>query len=178
MNNSKTALLLHGFTSTSNSYFLPKTREYLEDNGFEVCAPDLPNPDAPSLESWIAAVEPMLASVNHEFDTVVCHSLGGSLAFQLLSRHLLKAKKLFVIGSSYGPCANRDMNTFSSPAIDFNLVKEYTGSIYAVFSLDDPWTPSEYGLLTIKELGAIGLVFSNMGHFEVNELPKVVLDLL
>lgn len=174
----KRALLLHGFHSTSASYFLPHTFAALEVKGYEVIAKSLPSPDEPSLQCWTDALLPELIAVDHAVDLVVAHSLGGCFALQLLSQKLLRTQCLVLIGASFGPKNSDPLNSFVIPPFDLERIKVQAPRIYSVFSYDDPWTLPEYGALLIKQLRATGLVYSDQGHFEVDELPCDLLKLI
>jgi predicted alpha/beta hydrolase family esterase len=171
------ALFIHGFHSTSKSYFFPSTEKTLTDRGYCVFNSDLPNPDQPFLDQWVKSTEESILGVKY-FDVILAHSLGGMLALQLLSKCIIEAKRAILIGSSFGPKNNKYMDTFVSTPIIFENIIKNTEKIYSVFSLDDPWTASEYGLLAVKQLGSIGIVYHDMGHFEIEVLPTEVMEIL
>ena len=171
------ALFIHGFHSTSKSYFFPRTEKTLTDRGYCVFNFDLPNPHQPSLYEWLRCTEENIQGVKY-FDVILAHSLGGMLALQLLSQGIIEAKRAILIGSSFGPKNNEYMDTFVSTPIVFENIIKNTEKMYSVFSLDDPWTASEYGLLAVKQLGSIGIVYHDMGHFEFEVLPTEVMNIL
>src|SRR5210317_1614879 len=105
----KKALLLHGFMSDENSFFLPNTKTELEALNYEVYLKSYPNPQNPNIEEWVNS---FLEFNLKEFDLVIAHSLGGTFALNLITRELLKAKILIMLGSSVGPKNNAGMNTF------------------------------------------------------------------
>jgi predicted alpha/beta hydrolase family esterase len=77
-----------------------------------------------------------------EIDWLVAHSLGGLLALQLLSVGELQSKVTLLIGTSFGPKDNADMNAFLRNPLDLATIKQGAGKLYSAFSLDDPWTPA------------------------------------
>lgn len=107
----------------------------------------------------------------------ICHSLGGTLAMSLVTQDLLDLKALFVIGSSFGPKDEADLNTFLVPPIDLNKIRKIK-RLFAVASFDDPWTHQEYSTLFVKQCGAIGLFYAKHGHFESVSLPEEVMEMI
>ena len=169
------ALLLHGFMSDKDSFFLPNTKEYLESLGFKVYLESFPSPKAPSLTEWVRTFKNINQS---EFDLVIAHSLGGTFALSLITQGLMTTQKLVMIGSSIGPKENLDMNSFLTPALNLAKIIESTPEIFVLQSYDDPWTLPIYGQVSIQSLNAVGLYYADQGHFEVQRLPKHIWQLL
>ena len=170
-------MLLHGFLSSNQSYFLPKLHSDLKMLGHTVLSPSLSNPSQPILENWIMEIMDLVEGQT-KLDCIVAHSLGGLLALQLLSQNKIETKKLILISSSFGPKSLSVMNNFLSPPIDIDTIKNRAKKIYTVFSFDDPWTESEYGILQVKQLQSIGITYPNQGHFENDDLPEEVRNII
>jgi predicted alpha/beta hydrolase family esterase len=164
-------LLLHGFASSSRSYFLPWLKSRYETEGHTVSAPDFPEPHAPHVDQWTQAYEQLHQT---EFNAVVAHSLGGTFALSLLSRKLLACDLLIMIGSSPGPKDNPHMNTFLKYPLDFDAARSNAKEIVTVQSFDDPWTLPEYGIVNVKQSKGYGLFYADKGHFETETLPEEV----
>lgn len=173
----QSCLLLHGFMSTADSYFLPDLTTKLLANGLHIFAPSCPNPEAPQLSEWISCVTKTLGKQRH-LEMIIAHSLGGLLALQLLSQNMIQADRLFMIGASFGPKENMAMNTFLNPPLNIEQIKRNTQKIYTAFSFDDPWTAPEYGILKVKQLDAVGIVYNTQGHFECSQLPQELYRLI
>jgi predicted alpha/beta hydrolase family esterase len=171
----KKALLLHGFMSDENSFFLPNTKTELEALKYEVYLKSYPNPQNPNIEEWVNS---FLEFNLKEFDLVIAHSLGGTFALNLITRELLKAKILIMLGSSVGPKNNAGMNTFLTPPLELEKVKASVPKIIIAQSFDDPWTLPAYGKVAVQSLNAIGLFYANKGHFETKSLPEEIWKLI
>ena len=176
-NTQQSALLLHGFASTAQSYFLPSLATTLKESGYQVFCPSLPNSSEPECDRWIKQTHDLLGQETN-IDLIVAHSLGGCLAMQLLSQQLITVNKLFMIASSFGPKSVGAMNTFLTPHFDLKAIQEQTKQIWAISSYDDPWTDHEYSALFVKQLNAIGIFMNGWGHFEVDELPDPIMKIL
>lgn len=165
-------LLLHGFKCSSKSYFFPHLRTHFEAAGHTVFAPDFPTPEAPHIDAWTQVVDELPV---HRFDLVVGHSLGGCLAWSMLTRGRLAAGTLAAISASPGPKEEVHMNTFLKYPLDFALINQRVEKTIVVHSLDDPWTYPEYALVSLRETKGIALLYADKGHFETDALPAEVL---
>ncbi|ORY92865.1 Alpha/Beta hydrolase protein [Leucosporidium creatinivorum] len=94
---SKTAVLLHGLTSASPSWF--RVAQGLVDAGYYVIAPDLighghaARPTDYSIDSFVSHLRPQLDGLSAPLDLLVGHSLGGRLAVALQ----LKPKRMVLL---------------------------------------------------------------------------------
>lgn len=69
-------LLLHGWQNRRTpGHWLHWLAGELADRGHQVAFPQLPDPDQPRLELWMAATRNALESLDRQRRTVVCHSL-------------------------------------------------------------------------------------------------------
>lgn len=171
----KKALLLHGFMSNEESFFLPDTKNKLEALNYEVFSKSYPSPNNPNIEQWTSSY---LELNQKEYDLVIAHSLGGTFALNLITRDQLQTKKLVMLGSSIGPKNNAGMNTFLTPPLELEKVKANVAQIIIMQSFDDPWTLPVYGQVALQSLNAIGLFYSDKGHFETTTLPNEIWKLI
>lgn len=158
----------------SNTYFFPSLKKELLSFG-EIVAPSFPNPEQPCFDEWRDYFVQNV--IDQNFDLTVCHSLGGTFAMNLISQGVLSTRCLVTISSSHGPKSIDCLNTFLSPKIDLEKLKELE-KYFVIQSFDDPYTHPEFGTLLVKQANAIGLFYNNLGHFEVSELPQDVMSIL
>jgi predicted alpha/beta hydrolase family esterase len=171
----KRILLLHGYFGSQDSFFLPFLKKKLLREGHDVFCPSLPHSDKPILSAWVEVTQEWCSL--GPVDLAICHSLGGTLAMSLVTQDLIDLKALVVIGSSFGPKDEAELNTFLVPSIDLKKIRQIK-RLFAVSSFDDPWTHHEYSNLFVKQCGAVGLFFSNKGHFESETLPEEVMAMI
>jgi predicted alpha/beta hydrolase family esterase len=69
-------LILHGWQGSGPGHWQTWLAERLRADGHDVRYPDLPDPDRPELEPWLAA---LAAELRPAEDTVICHSLACCL---------------------------------------------------------------------------------------------------
>lgn len=135
----------------------------------------MPNKDAPQLTEWLEDL--VKRTESSTYDLCIGHSLGGTFAMQLVSQELMTFKNLFVVGSSFGPKDSECMNSFLNPPLNIEKIKAIN-KLYALHSFDDPATHIEYGILTVKQLGAVGIFYNDRGHFLDNTIPEDIKTLL
>ena len=52
----KNAIILHGTGTKNTDFWFPYLKSNLEERGFEVWLPQLPNDETPNLEEWLPFV--------------------------------------------------------------------------------------------------------------------------
>lgn len=67
-------VILHGWQGNAPGHWQTWLAEQLAENGATVAYPDLPDPDWPTLDAWLAAIAEELQQVPADA-LVVCHSL-------------------------------------------------------------------------------------------------------
>lgn len=81
----KNALILHGAGNNSQGNWFPWLKSNLEKKSWNVCSPDLPNPDAPNFR-WI---ETIFSNESWKFNAdsaIIGHSAGATLILRILER--------------------------------------------------------------------------------------------
>ena len=78
-------LVLHGwYKSSSKGACIPWLKKSLEEKGFRVQAPDLPNPEKPTEDEQVNSI--LKTCMIDERTIIVGHSLGGTVAMKLLEK--------------------------------------------------------------------------------------------
>jgi len=153
----KRAFIIHGWDGYPEEARFPWLKEELEKNGFTVAVPAMPQPDEPTIETWV----PKLAEVVGEPDERT-YLVGHSMGCQTILRYLagLEGKKIGGIVLVAGffelrPLETEDEERILEPwietQIDFAKVRAATGNITAIFSDNDPWVPLEKNIELFKK---------------------------
>jgi len=79
-------LIVHGLGGSGPGHWQTWLAESLATRGLDVHNPDLPSPDKPSLEPWLATLESELEGLDPEGLVVLCHSLGSVTWLHLAAR--------------------------------------------------------------------------------------------
>ncbi len=95
-----TVLILHGWEGKSDSNWFMSTKETLEQIGYEVIVPDLPNSNTPNIEEQLTFLGQFLSRID-ERSIIIGHSLGGQLATKFVELLDKKIKALVLVAPTY-----------------------------------------------------------------------------
>lgn len=137
-------LILHGWNGSEPPHWQDWLAKKLESEGIIVSFPALPKKDHPDKSEWMAtALEEI---VRFKPNAVVCHSLGCTLWFHLLSEHTIEGiDKLLLVAPPYNKTAIDTIATFFPAPIPEDLQAE---NVLLVVSDDDPY-------LNMKQAGEL-----------------------
>lgn len=191
----KRVFIIHGWEGYSEEGWFPWLKKELEQRGFEVFVPQMPDADNPRIEKWV----PFLANLVGEPDENT-YFVGHSIGCQAILRYLetLENKKIcgavFVAGwfdlaeFTYleFPEYEQDSREIAKPwietLINFERVKKSAKKFVAIFSDNDPYVDLNNKKVFEKELGAEIIIENNKKHFRetdgVKELPIVLESIL
>ena len=96
----KKAILLHGWEGRWSNHWFPWLQEQLETREFEVYSPDLPNTKIPNLQEQIDSVSDFVQTM-WKWDIIIWHSLGGTLAMNLIDKYSLSWIKAILVWPTY-----------------------------------------------------------------------------
>lgn len=175
----KRAFIIHGYVGAPNDAWKPWLKESLEERGFVVAAPQMPDPDQPKLSRWVRTIEDVVGSPDPD-----CYFVGHSLGCATILRYLESLPEggrvggcVFVAGfaASHKP----EFETFFQSPIDWDKVRAACNKYVAVYSDNDVWVSLRNSETFEAELGAKVFVEQFKGHFGaddgITELP-VALD--
>ncbi len=179
-NKKRNFILVHGFTGTSKSNFLPSFKTQLESLGHTVWCEDLPNTEKPSIEEQADFI---IANTELTEDTVILgHSLGGPVVMKVLEKTQSKVAKVLLSDSFYIPKFNDKERSNVDNASDWklepknikHLAKEWTLVIDNAY----PVIPKDHSEKMAKELGARIVSIKSMGggHFEGKDQPDLFFE--
>lgn len=177
----KSAIIIHGLKGKPDTNWKPWLEEELENNGFTVEVPSMPETDRPNVRAWVQ----MLAHTVHNQTSDEIYLIGHSLGCITILKYLesinnntkIKAS-IFVAGftrSFKGYGGGHD--SFFEKDLDWELIKKHCDQFVAVHSRDDPNVPVEELAQFEHKLGAETIVLNGFGHFgsadNVFEIPIV-----
>jgi len=146
-------------------------------NNYEVIQPIMPNKNNAQFNEWKLWFGKFIPFLNDEV-ILIGHSLGGVFLAKYLSENQFpkKIKAVFLIGAVY----NKDSE--GCPVSSFSLPKKLdlqTENTMIYHSIDDPVVPFSALEQYKKALPyAHTRIFNNMGHFNQEEFPELVEDIL
>jgi len=184
-------LLVHGWGGNPNIDWFPWAKKELAENGFEVIAPEMPDPEYPKIETWVSKISEVIGEVRND-DIFIGHSIGC----QAIERYLqtlpdtTKLAKVILIA----PWVVLTRKTFDEMGENEEVVKSWyeepidyekirnMAKWTAVFSDDDPFVKYEDNFEVYRDkLGAEIIAKSKQGHFAgeqgITEIP-FLMDLI
>ena len=186
----KRVFIIHGWTGKPNEHWLPWLGHELEQKGFEVHLPEMPETDIPQINLWIPYLKEQVGVADgHTY--FVGHSIGCLAVLRYLEKYTEKIGGAVLVA----PWITLNPASFASPE-DKAVVDEWTGNPFnwsklkefcphfvALFSEDDPDVPFDENKPVFEnELGANIISYKNKGHFTtsegVNTLPDVLDSIL
>jgi len=151
-------------------------KEKLEEKGFEVIVPEMPNPAKPKIEEWVGKLKEVVGNPNGE-----TYLIGHSVGCQGVLRYLETLSEGLKIGGMVliAPWMHLDKNTIEEEGeevkeiakpwmeipISFENVKSHTDKIVCIFSDNDPYVPLSETELFKKFLDAEIIIEKGKGHF-------------
>ncbi len=178
----KQALILHGTDATPASNWFTWLKEQLEQDGYAVWLPQLPNSDKPNTKTYNQF---LLANQDFEFndETIIIGHSSGAVEVLSLLQHLPEGKK---VGSCFLVSAFRDdlgwdalTDLFTEP-FDFEKIKAKAHRFVFLHSDNDPYCPIEHAEYLADQVSGELIVKSGQGHFntEISEKYKAFPELL
>ena len=174
------AIIVHGWDGSPDEPLHQWLKKQLEEKGWEVEVPEMPNPEEPKIEDWVSKLYDYSIDENTYF---IGHSIGCQAIMRYLDRIDGKLGGLvFIAPWTHLTGLEEGEQEIAAPwletAIDFDRVKEKTSKIACIFSDNDPYVPvTEHEVFELM-LDAETVVLKKKGHFtqedNVTELQVVL----
>jgi len=184
----KTIYIIHGWDGNPKEPMHQWLKKSLEEKGYSVVIPEMPNPEIPEIDAWIGKINE-IAQPN-ENTIFVGHSIGCQAVLRYLEQLPDEIKITGVV--LIAPWMKLDEQTIKEEGeevaevakpweetpIDFQKVRKHSDKFIAIFSDNDPYVPLNQKDLFEKELGAETIIENNKGHFSpddgIEEVPIIL----
>ncbi len=167
-------LILHGLENErppQHWQFLLAAR--LVEAGRDVRYPGLPDPQAPQLDAWLAALEAELLALESEHRAVICHSLACLLWFHAAARGLPDAApvdRVLLVAPPDSARVPRAGASFRLDRLDPQAVLTSAREELTIACSDaDPYNPAGAQALYGDPLGIDAVVFEGAGHISLQD---------
>lgn len=159
----KNAIILHGTGDSPDLFWFPYIKEKLEERGFDVWLPQLPNAKKPNLADWLPFI---LEKGKFTEETVIIgHSAGSQITLSVLEKINMKVKQVILV-SGYAKALCKDEVSENNIA-DFNwdAIKDKAEEFIFINSDNDPWQcDDKQGRIMFDKLGGTLIVRHGEGH--------------
>lgn len=174
----KRLLILHGWGADSKSNWFPWLEKIMEERGYIVYCPDLPDTETPNLERWLKAAE-----IAAPFDgtlSAVGHSLGAATLLRLLER-LGESERIDTAVLVSGFAADigiEELRNFVEKPFDWEKIRKKAKRFVVMHGDDDPVVPAALGAEIASRLKATFISEHGCGHLSAGigdfTYPRIV----
>lgn len=176
----KRVFIIHGWDGKPEHGWTLWLKKELEQKGYIVEAPAMPDTATPTLEKWLQHLAKTVGTPDKD-----CYFVGHSLGcitilryFELLKENQTVGGAVFVAGFStnleYEGYQNELLSFFKTPIL-WEKIKNHCKKFVAIHSTDDPWVLIKHLDIFKEKLDADAVRMENMQHFSgddgVTELP-------
>lgn len=176
----KNAMIFHGMGGTPEEFWYPSIRKFLQEHGYEVWAPQLPEADTPNLKLQLPFV--MKNGVFNEETILIGHSGGCPLILSLLEHIDVKVNKAILVSgfarkfSKTDPAPQKEEVEFPpilQPTYDWERIKGNVKDIIFINSDNDPWgCDDKEGNYMFRNLGGMLIIRHGEGHMGSNTFKQ------
>lgn len=189
----KKVFIIHGWDGSPEEPMHEWLKKKLEEKGFEVSVPEMPNSAEPEINSWISKIKEIVENPNEK-----TYFIGHSVGCQGVLRYLETLNSNVNIGGVIfiAPWMHLDEKTIQEEGkevveiakpwmetpINWDKVKTHTNNFVCIFSDNDPYVPLTNKELFKEKLSAKTIIEHNKGHYDpdsnITENPTALNELL
>lgn len=184
MNKNKRAIIVHGWDYNPSMNWYPWLKKELENKGYSVLVPEMPNTSKPKISAWTAHLKSIIGNID-ENTYLVGHSIGCQTIMRFLEKENKRiTKAVFVAGwFKLDNLENEEVESIASPWLENNInyekVKSNIDKLTVFLSSNDPYNcVKENKSIFEKELGAKVIILDNKGHFTSDDGVSQLRDVL
>lgn len=187
----KRVFIVHGWDGNPQENWFPWLKKELENKGFNVYVPQLPDPANPRIYNWVPKLAESVGTLDEQ-----TYFVGHSMGCQTITRYLESLPKNIKVGGTVfvagffkrltgleddADVQETDRHWLGAP-LDFEKVKSHLSRSITIFSDNDPYVPLDNQDDFRDKLGSKIIIEHQMGHFNrtagVTKLPVVLESVL
>lgn len=169
----KRVYIIHGWDDRPHNGWFPWLRRELEAEGIEVHVPAMPEPERPSIDTWVPFLRHLVGPADHHTFFV-----GHSIGCQAILRYLETLPAGTEVGGvvlvagwvtlKQSAIEDEEAAAVALPwmqrPLEWPKIRTHLPKVTAIMSDDDPFVPLEDGKLFKRELGADLVVEHHKQH--------------
>ncbi len=163
---SKRVIIVHCWDGYPNYCWYPQTKKDLEEKGFQVEVPEMPETNLPKLSLWLPKLKEVIGIPDEDL-YLIGHSAGAITILRYLEtlEDNQKIGGVIFVARFTDDLGYKELSNFFETPIDFEKIKTMAKRFIAIHSDNDPYVSLKYGDIFEEKLGAKVEVLHNMGHF-------------
>ncbi len=168
----KNVVILHGTGETPEYMWLPWVKGKLEEKGYAVSIPSLPDTDNPLLASWL----PVALRETFTPETILLgHSAGACLELSVLENITIKIKQaILVAGYARRKGEEKEADKMVQKSYDWKKIAQHVDDLIFINSDNDPWGCNDVeGRYMLDNIGKGKLIIpkgeAHMGSVRFNQ---------
>lgn len=180
--------LIHGWGGSSKEGWIPWATRQLLDRGYEAIAPDMPDTNFPTIDSWVGELSKLI-DLPQDSDILIGHSIGCQTILRYLEgvgrgkvNQVILVAPWFTLTNLEDEEAWKIADPWLKTPIDTDLVKSKANKFICIFSDNDPWVPFEENKKLFKKrlhpeiitLKTRGHITGEEGSLQLPELLAVI----
>lgn len=172
-------IIVHGWAGTPRQCWFPWLKTELENKGYRVEVPQLPNPLLPKIKEWVPFLSKVVGKINDQ-TYFVGHSTGCQAILRLLEKSKTKAGGAVLVAPFFKMegIPREVVKEWVETPLNFLKIKANLPRATAIFSDDDPLVPLCNKEIISSKLGSKIVVLENQRHCEKTKtLPVALFEL-
>jgi hypothetical protein len=175
----KRVFIIHRWEGGPEDDWRPWIKTELEQLGYQVFVPEMPDTDAPVIEKWVDRLAEVVGAPDLE-----TYFIGHSIGCQTIMRYLETVNTevggaLFVAGwFNLGNLEDEDTKEVAKPwmenPINLEKVKSVLPKSILLISKDDPYNCFEENLDKFNQIVTHASVLDSAGHFTESVEPEIL----
>ncbi len=162
----RNAIIFHGSSETPSSFWYPSIGKFLENQGYEVWVPQLPEPNhgIPELKVQLPFI--LENGKFNEETTIVGHSAGCPLTLSVLENINTKIHRAVLVAGYARPLRGLpESEPILQKEYNWEKIKQNVRDIYFINSDNDPWKCNDKeGYYIFQHLGGTLIIRHGEGH--------------
>ncbi|MDQ3065375.1 MAG: alpha/beta hydrolase [bacterium] len=180
----KRAVIVHCWGGDPNYAWYPWVKTKLEELGYHVEVPAMPNTEEPALATWLPYLREVIGEPDAEL-LLIGHSIGTVTIMRYLETMSAEQQidKAILVAGFTDQLGFRELENFFETRLDFSKIKATSHNEFIVIqSNNDPFVSEQYGTRLKEELDARLIIKHAAGHMSgavdseaaCTELPEVI----
>lgn len=134
----KHVVILHGTGETPDHFWYPWLKKNLQERGFSVSIPQLPDTDNPTLTNWLPAARKEFYT---EDTIIIGHSAGCPLLLSVLEKSHVQIKQAILVAGFVHPLGKKELKDepILQETYDWGEISTHVKDIFFINSDNDPW---------------------------------------